>query len=273
MKSIVVPVNFSASAANAARYAADMALAVGADVHLFHALHVPVRTSQVPLPDAAFEMLQENGKFLLDQLADELGKRTYSKTRITTNMEIGDMEYRLEKFCQEKKPFVVVMGTSGDFLQRIMVGDHTSKAIRHLSSPVLVVPDGAVFAGVKKIALACDLEDIVSGISNGRPFLQELGNIFGADFDVLNIMSGFEKNEVQVAFEFDSWKTQLRGIHPELHFVRADRLTDGIQRYLAHHAVDWLIVFPKKHHLLELHRSRAKKIVLDCPIPVMSVHE
>lgn len=265
--------NFSASAANAARYAADMALAVGADVHLLHALHVPVRTSQVPLPDTAFEMLQENSRFLLQQLADELGKRTYNKTRITTDMEIGDMEYRLEKFCQDRQPFVVVMGTSGNFMQRAMVGDHTSAVIRRLSFPVLVVPDKAVFSGIKKIALACDLEDIGSGISISRPFLQELRDIFGSEFDVVNIMSGPEKNEVQVAFEFDSWKAQLQEIHPELHFVRAERLTEGIHEYLAHHAVDWLIVFPKKHHVLELHRSRAKKIVLNCPVPVMSVHE
>ncbi len=273
MKSIVVPVNFSASAANAARYAADMALAVGADVHLLYVLHVPVRTSQVPLPDAAFETLQENGRLLLGQLAEEIGKRTYGKTRITTEMEIGDMEYKLEKFCQEKQPLVVVMGTSGDFLQRIMAGEHTSKAIRHLSYPVLVIPDGAVFSGIKKIALACDLEDIGSGIVISRPFLQELRDILNAEFDVVNIISGADKNEVQVAFEFDSWKAQLRGIHPDLHFVRADGLTEGIHQYLANHAIDWLIVFPKKHHLLELHRSRAKKIVLDCPVPVLSVHE
>lgn len=273
MKSIVVPVNFSESAANAARYAADMALAAGADVHLFHVLQAPVRTSQVILPEYAVETLQENARFLLQRLADELGKRTYGKTRITTDIETGDLEYRLEKFCQDKQPLVVVMGTSGNFMQRAMVGDHTSTVMQHLSFPVLVIPGGAVFSGIKKIALACDLGDIGSGMSISRPFLQELRDIFGADFDVLNIMSGPEKNEVQVAFEFDSWKKQLQGFHPELHFVRADKLTEGIHQYLTHHAVDWLIVFPKKHHMLELHRSRAKKIVLDCPVPVMSVHE
>jgi nucleotide-binding universal stress UspA family protein len=232
-----------------------------------------VRTSQIPLPDLAFETLQEKGRLLLQQLSDELVKRTYNKTRITTDMEIGDLQYRLEKFCQEKQPFVVVMGASGGFLQRVMAGDHTSPAIQHLSYPVLVVPDEAVFTGIKKIALACDPADIGSGISVSRSFLKELGDLFGAQFDIINITTPAEQSEVQLAFEFDSWKAQLQGIHPELHFVRAARLTDGIQQYLAHHAVDWLMVFPKKHHVLELHRSRARKIIMDCTVPVLSVHE
>ncbi len=42
MKNIIVPVNFSANSDNAALYAADMALAVDAHIHLIYVLRLPV---------------------------------------------------------------------------------------------------------------------------------------------------------------------------------------------------------------------------------------
>jgi hypothetical protein len=59
----------------------------------------------------------------------------------------------------------------------------------------------------------------------------------------------------------------------QLHVVREDGVEQGVQYFLEKHPVDWLLVLPKKHAVLEFHKSRAREIVAKSPVPVMSVHE
>jgi nucleotide-binding universal stress UspA family protein len=54
MKSIVVPVDFSTCSANAARYAADLALAIKADLHLIHVILVPVTAAELNMTESVY---------------------------------------------------------------------------------------------------------------------------------------------------------------------------------------------------------------------------
>ncbi len=48
MKTILAPVDFSVSSTNAAKYAADLALSIAAELTLFHVLEIPAAGSQSP---------------------------------------------------------------------------------------------------------------------------------------------------------------------------------------------------------------------------------
>lgn len=273
MKSIVVPVNFTESSSNAARYAADMALAVQGELHLVHIVQLPVTPAEIPGPDIIFDELQRNGEASLLSLKKELADRTEGYVSVITHMDTGGVEYHLEEYCRRIKPFVVVMGASGNSLERMFAGSNTVRAVRHLPYPVLVIPDKAVFHAIRKIVLACDLEDIASGIPASVSFLRELRDLFSARFEVVNVVTRSEQSEGQAVFEFNSWKDRLQEIYPEVHFVHTSKVDEGINDYLKEHPADLLLVFPKSHSLLEFHRSQTKKVVLHCPIPIMSLHE
>ena len=49
MKTILMATDFSPAALNAANYAADMALAINADMLLLHVYQIPVTFSEVPV--------------------------------------------------------------------------------------------------------------------------------------------------------------------------------------------------------------------------------
>lgn len=273
MKPIVVPVNFSPASVNAARYAADLALAVGGKIHLIHILQLPFTAADFPMPDAAFEAMREDNVNQLKALAAELESRTRGGVEVDTFIEWGGVEYKLEKYCLELTPFLVVMGASGSPLNRFVSGSDTMRALRGLPYPLLIIPDNAAFHGVKKIVLACDLEGIGSGIGVKPAFLQQLKDLFGSSFDVLNVSTHSEENRGRAVFEFESWKSRLQELYPELHFIRTDKVSEGIHEYLEGHPADWLMVFPKNHAFYELHSSEARKIVLHSAIPVISIHE
>ncbi len=273
MRSIVVAVNFTTNSANAARYAADMAMVIGTDIHLINVFQIPISISEVPLPESIFQELRDNSLELLGGLQAELTKRVSGKARIFTYLEMGAIEAKLDDFCKMRKPLLVVMGATGDSIPSILDGSNTARALSRLSYPILVVPAGAQFCSVAKIVMACDREDIDSGMPDTLPFLQEMSALLGATLEVVHVLTNGEESAAEAAEEYNVWKKEAAALAPELHFVRQPRVEDGLSEYLEHHHADWVMVFPKSHSVLEFHRSRSKMIVEHCMVPVMSVHE
>jgi len=273
MRSIVVPVNFAPNAANAARYAADIALAIGANLHLIYVMQIPASVSEVPLPESVFDTMRDSGYELLTDFQTKLTKRTGGKVGVATDLEIGGTEAKIESYCKQIKPFMVIMGASGDTLANVINGSTTVRAIRHLPYPVLVIPGDAKFEAIKKIVVACDKEDIDSGMPDNMTFLKELSELLKARLVVVHVLTDSEESSAEAIEEYNVWKKGVAAFHPEMHFVRRPRVEDGINDYLASHEADWLMVFPKSHSVLEFHKSRTRQIVQSCTVPVMSLHE
>src|SRR5579872_304733 len=272
MKPIVVPVNFSAASNHAARYAADLATMTGGKLHLIHILQIPPTFSEYPMPESAFEALRDSASDRLKSLAGELVKRTAARVPVETDIKIGSVDSNLRKYCESVKPFVIVMGAAGSPLDRFLSGSATLDALRHLPIPLLVVPEGIDFQKPGRILLACDLEEIRTGMADGIGFLIELKALFGSQFEVVNVTTPGDEGKGQAEFAFSAWRARLKEIHPELHFVHDSTVVHGIDEYLKEHPADWLVVFPKRHSFYELHQSRTKKIVLHSHLPIMSIH-
>lgn len=273
MRTIVVPVNFSPASNNAARYAADLAVVISGSLQLVHVLQMPFTALEYPMPDGTLEGLRESAVTQLKELAAELNKRTANRVQVEMDIELGSVEYKVRKYCEEAQPFLVVMGSAGSPLNRLIAGSATLQALRRLAYPILVIPEGVEFEQPERILLACDLKDIHSGMIGATGFLRELKDLFAARFDVVNITTPAEEGQGETVFTYEARRAQMKEIYPELHFVHTDTVDKGIGEYLKAHPAGWLIVFPKKHAFYELHSSQAKKIVLHSTIPVMSIHE
>jgi nucleotide-binding universal stress UspA family protein len=273
MRTILIPVNFAPNAANAARYAADIALATGAGLHLLHVFQIPASVSEIPLPESVYTTMRDNGLELLNHLQTELTRRTAGNVQITTALAIGETDAKIASYCQQHPPFLVVMGATGHTLENVITGSTTVRAIRHLPYPVLVIPMDASFHSIKKIVVACDREDIDSGMPDNLAFLKELSGLLKARLVVVHVLTDGESSAAEATEEYNIWKNKVETFNPEIHFVRRPRVEDGITDYLATHEADWLMVFPKTHSVFEFHKSRTKQIVQTCAVPVMSLHE
>ena len=271
MRTILAPVNFSASSNHAARYAADMAMAIQADLQLIHVLQLPISTD-MPMTDYVFDQLESSALEGLRELSRALHGVTGGKLKIATHLEVGIVDPVLEAYCKEIQPFAVVMGVSGGSLEKLLAGNNTARAIHHIPYPLIVVPANAGFHGIKKIVLACDLNDIAGGIPVSLNFLKDLKELFHASFEVININTGKQLGEEQTIFAFGSWKDRFKELFPDIRFIDMDSVGEGIRTYLEDHDAGLVMVFPKQHGFFEFHKSQAKKIALNSPVPVMSIH-
>jgi nucleotide-binding universal stress UspA family protein len=269
---IIVAVDFTERARSAANYAADMALATESELHVFHAVQIPVSPADAPV-GYVFDQVMKSATNSLEKWAEELRERTKNQVTVSTVLEVGGLAFQLQVVCDRLKPFVVVMGGPGDVYERLLGGGGSLYAVRHLPYPVLVVPQGSTFHAIRKVAMACELTELQDGMPVSRAFLRELQGLFAAHFDILNVSSDHKANKDKELFELYHWKESLEEVTPALHFIKAATVEEGITRYLAQQDVDWLMVFPRRHGLLEFHRSQSKRIVMHCPIPVLSICE
>ncbi|HVU94179.1 MAG TPA: universal stress protein [Puia sp.] len=272
MRTLLVPVDDTDNSLNAARYAADMALAIEGDVHLLHVVRIPAMPAEAPV-GYVFDQLEKAGLALLDRLAAELMARTRGQVTVRTLQVIGGVEYQIAEVSRQLRPFAVVMGAPRGSVLGAIGGSPAVDAARHLPYPVLVIPAGAGFRRIRRIVLAAEAGDIESGLPVTVAFLRELRDLFAARFDVVNVARRSDSGESGKVFELYRWKEAWGELYPELHFVAAEDIAEGVDKYIGEHEADWLMLFPKSHRWMEFHRSRSAGMVAHSRVPVMSVCE
>jgi nucleotide-binding universal stress UspA family protein len=152
MKTIIAATDFSPNSENAVYYAADMAIVLGAELHLLHVYSVPIPVSEVPIPVVDAKEIEEDATEQLSKLSNKLLARANGKIFVHTELRSGNITWEIEEYCRQIHPYAVVMGaeTNGP-LERMLFGGKTLSAISKLDWPVLVIPEGVSFKALKKI--------------------------------------------------------------------------------------------------------------------------
>lgn len=272
MKSIVVPVNFSPCATNAARYAADLAQAIQADLHLIHVIQVPVNSAELMMTQELYEDMLESANTSLKELQVELRKRTDRRVKVEISLDAGSAADKVKDLCRQLKPYAVVLGASGPTLEKFLGGSPVASLLRNLDFPVLVVPVTATFQQFRHILLACDVDDIGSGMAGSLPLLKDLRDHFGSRFAIVTVETRKVLAEEATCYASSSWREPLKDFYPEIYYIRKPRVEDGILEYLGNNDADLIMVFPKKHGPLDFHVSQSRKLAQHSPIPVLSLH-
>jgi nucleotide-binding universal stress UspA family protein len=272
MKTIIVATDFSATAANAAAYAADMAVAVQADVLLLHTFQVPVSYNEFPVAVSLTD-IQADAEKLLDQLKHQLHTKTGAKCKITTQARMGIFFEELKAVCEKNNPYAVVMGSQGTTAaERVLFGGHAVHTMKHLQWPVITVPAGIHFSGIKKIGLACDFEHVVETVPVQE--VKKMISDFHAELHIIN--TGVQKTfDADIVFESGLLQEMLGTVKPNYHFITASDTDEGIIKFADENDIDLLIVLPKRHSLLDklLWKSSTKQLVLHSHVPVMALHQ
>ncbi|MES1213952.1 MAG: universal stress protein [Bacteroidota bacterium] len=275
MKTILIPVDFSASSLNAVDYAMHFAESVRGNVTLMYVCQVPVAYSEIPVSGQDFSNLIEDATKKITELRHELLRIWGNKVVINTAIREGYVVAEIKELSDELNSFAVVMGTSGSSaMERILFGSNTLQAISHISAPLIIVPPGVKFKSISQIGLACDMLNVVKSVHTEE--IIKLANDFHAQLHILHINTGEDNHYTDARI---SGSEELLGLFkeqkPQFHFVNSKNIEDAINEFAEKNNLDLLVVIPKKHGLLEgiFHKSHTKKIALLSHVPVMAVHE
>lgn len=139
---IVVPTDFSPASEAALQTAMDLAVQLGADVHVLHVWQLPIYT----VPDGYFMLGAETTARLVEGLEESLKQlalehRSREGVTLRTHLVQGNPDVEILRFVAEIDATLVAMGTHGrKGLSHLLLGSVAEKVIRNAKVPVVVVP-------------------------------------------------------------------------------------------------------------------------------------
>ena len=273
MKKIIVPIDFSDTALNAALYAGNMAEFYGADLWLYHAYEMLVPAPEYGYTYVSEKELQQSALQELELFKNKIQSELRRTINIFTTASNSKLTDGLDELCRNIDPDLVVMGLSGkNALTRLIVGSNTIKVIHRLPYPVLVIPYGALFTPVRKIGFACDFEKILeySPVETLKAVVHDLN----AELLVVNIKDINAPAAEEEAKESMYAGELLHSMRPSYQTVVSAGVRNGINWFAEKEKIDWMVMVPRKHNLTEkiFSKSQTKDLLHHTNLPVLCMH-
>lgn len=249
MKNILVPIDFSKAARNAARYAVSLAKIFDADVTFVNATPPAVIVDDSVL---AFMMttqaeILENNKRLIEKEVKALSKKYPAK--ITGIVKEGFATDIIQEMAQEKHADLIVMGMKGKGRSNSVFGSTTTTVIQKLSFPVLVVPEEAGYIPIQAITFASDFNPEIE--INQYKLLLELVGKFNSPIQILNVQK--KNSSLNPERAIGKMKTSLAFLKTghQFHTINNRNVGEGIRKFVEKNPTDILVMVAHSHNLFE----------------------
>ena len=272
MKTILVPVDFSATAANAAEFAGNLATFYNADLWLYHSYESPVFVSGNTFLNGDNKQ-QIEMECEMQVFKKEIQTKLKFSINIRTKIAMASLHEGLDAFCKEINPDIVVMGISGKSgFAKLVSGSNTLKVVHYLKCPVLVIPPKAVFIPVRKIGFACNYDKVLYGSS--IDILEKVVKDFNAELCVMDVHSHYKKYNQEEILEGMFVNELLKKIKPEYYTIDAEDITEGINSFANEANIDWIAAIPKDHNPADrlFKHSHTKDLLYHAHVPVLCMH-
>ncbi|MEP6952206.1 MAG: universal stress protein [Ginsengibacter sp.] len=270
MKTVLVPVDFSATSVNAAKYAVALAKEItGVHIILYNVYNRISFKSLTEKEKGSRKMVTENE---LKRLKRKLGAS--EDQNISIESEEGSFIDSLEKYVLSNHVDMVIMGITGSSkIKQVFMGTNTLNVIRHIKTPVMIVPPKAEFTGLKNVLFTSDFKDV----ARATPFdpLKKILDLFKPTLNILNVDS---EHYIELTEEYkkerDAMEDKLGSYNPEFSFLRAFDFLEGINGFAQAKNIDAIITVPRTHSFLSqlFKTSHTKKLAYHSYVPIIAIH-
>lgn len=279
MKTILVPVDFSETAYNAAVYAVQLAKQVAANkVVLYHAYELPVVADgglAIPLM-VSVDDVKRNSTEALHNLLEKLKQQfDYFPFTIETYNSYNAVITGITETAKQLHADLIVMGiTGGNAVEEVLVGSNTIDVAKHTKIPVIIIPPKAVFNPVRNVLLSCNLEQIYD--TTPVDLITRFLDNTKATLQILHVEPDPTVSDFSgTYFESVPLNTFFEGYEPKYHFIHNTNFVEGVNEFADSNSIDILIVVPQKHGLFDslFNKSHTKMLAFHSHVPVLIAHE
>ena len=279
MKTYLVPIDFSETSFNAARFAA--ALSHQTDVKqiiLLNAYYVSPYETILPNPDMVLlreEEIEQNAADRiqrLEKIKKQLQKLVNPGVKITTHLNRSHLLRAVVENVIIRKADVVFMGIQGNSsVNDTHIGSHVIKISKASPVPVVVVPTNYHFENIKRVVVACDFNKVTETVPlealkrllNKKPYELLVVNI---DKDAKHV-----QQDAQQLAEETALNGMLKEFHPQYFYIYKPDVINGILEFAAEKDAQLVIALPHKYSFLQslLHDSVSQQLAEAAAVPVL----
>lgn len=261
MNTVIVPVDFSDTSLNAARYATKLLTGhYGVNMILHHVYDKPSQSAET------HDKLEKLKKELMD----------IGTVKIQILAEEGsDFIIELDKLARHQQADMIIMGITGRSpLGQSFIGSNTLKMVQRKVCPVLIVPPDANYKDIKNVLLTSDFKNVT--VSTPSVPIKKVLKTFRPNLHIINVDSEHYvalTEEYQV--EREKLKDMFNDFNPEFYFLGLYDIDEAINQFAQDKNVDFIIVIHKEHSLLSklFIKSHTKKLAYHSSVPVLALHE
>ena len=249
MKRILVPTDFSPESANAANYAASLAHAFGATLHLINVVKLPVMMDDSILASVMVTQAEiiDESKRLMENEKDRLG--TNYLVTVTGQVEEGYPPETVIQIAEERCSDLIVMGMKGKGKSNSLFGSTTTTVIRKSLHPELVIPLKAAYKPIQHITLASDFD---SDIPTKRyKVLRTILEKFKVDLNVINVQRKLVSMDQDKVVGKMRTSVAFARSNPNFHVITDRNVEEGIQKFIQKTPTDILAMVAYHHPFLE----------------------
>lgn len=274
MKNILVPTDFSKSAANALDYAIEIAQLTDSNLILFHAYQLPLEANEISVTPPVEEIEK--------QIIKNLKKIERYITKNSKGINVH-LEYKFGfpveeiKLCAEKnKVDLIIMGLHGaGFLKEKLIGSVATVLIKNSRCPVMIINQNVKFRTLKKITFAFDYTEIKDR-SILNPVI-DFTNLFKSHIYIFNVVKSQLQAVSSISKAVDGMKLAhaLQNAEHSFHYSENEDIVEGINRFVLENKIDLVVMVPHKHSPLHnlFNPSQTKKMAFHTRIPLLTLSE
>jgi nucleotide-binding universal stress UspA family protein len=265
MKKILVPTDFSSVANTAAQFAVDMFGKGAATIDLLHVFNIGSSGTQLK----NWAKLQSQAMHDADEKADALIKRFKSVATVRYETMSGyPVEKVIKEYTKKARTDLIVMGTHGATgLKKVLFGSNAASVIAQVKVPVLAVPPGSRFEGIRKILYATDMTHLDTEVKKVADFARRFNAFVTVVY--INEHADLKRNRHHLA------KVLTRmAQYPNLAFtvVRSADVKGQLRKLVGTLKPDLIAMFTHRLALMEklMGKSVTRDMILDTKVPLLS---
>lgn len=272
MKKILVPIDFSPTSKNALLYAASLGAERGAEVHLFHA-YTPTTIEPymaVYMQRALIDQQEELALHHFAELKNDLPASLQKAVTLSFSLAMGPVVEEILAYGNTEAPDLIVMGMrGGNHLAKKILGSSSLGVIQRAHQPILIVPDGASFKGLHKLAYATNYEEEDTDVLD---YLLNFANPFQAVVHCLHIrtkdtkVNEYREEILKKAYQYDLSMDKL-----DFETLTYDTVVKGINQYTQDQQVDILAMLTHQRGIFSqlFHKSHTKDVAIRTQVPLL----
>jgi len=279
---ILVATDYSDPARDAGLYAARLAIATNSALIFLHVYQIPFNSPPDPVEFADnAEKLRKSEMKCLEQHCFEL----FSSLRISS--EDADCEYVVREGSNTEKQIIaeaeesnsdfIITGTHGvSGFRNLFFGSRAWNVIKKSHCPVLAIPRGAFYTGIRKIVFGIEYRE---GEIRNLNYVVHLARMFNAEIMVLHVTNyvltkRFEremfetfKNEIKSKISYERLK---------VHLLVSQSISEAVHDFCAENEIDLLVMSPRRPFLFDKYfafnmMSMTRKAILHTRVPFLAV--
>jgi nucleotide-binding universal stress UspA family protein len=282
IKNILVPVDFSGNSKAAFEYAAALAEDFKAEtikVLYVYDDYMPAAPFSDPLIIPAGKTEEDYKEDLINFVEEEENvldtTLTKRKVKIIPHATIGKPVETIVQFSESGLYDLIVMGTTGKkTLGEIFFGSTATNVSQQADCPILLIPEGATYKGVKDIIYACDFDH---KSTEHVKVVADIASTLKSDVDLL-----FVKTDENESKTYNKDANDLGRVFaqtaPTVKFkariVEEDSVVEGVNRIGKEINADMVTVVTKHRSFWGrfIHSSMTKEMAMYAELPVLVVH-